>query len=538
MAAPIPLRPRDQRIVAERFMQSADLQVESSVRIASLRVAVVAALAAVMLTRILGPTDLWHQTQPRTISYTVDMLVNGGRSWLLPLDFGGVPATKPLMVNWLAAPFVALFGRGSEIAHKLPSLVALAVTTVLLARFGRRAGPGVGWLAALMCLTTYPFFKLGYLARPDMVLVAFLLGAWWSGTELLLERARRVALSRVTFWTCVTGAALTKGPVAILPILYVVAGSKLVAGSWGAMTRVGPLGAVPALAVIGAYYAALWQLDAHHVMAVLVGDEVIGRVTGESVGLAPPEVLREVLLGPLKMPGYFVVRFFPWCVPAIIGAVDVIARRRRGDTAVPRTLVAALVWSLCVVVPFSLAAGKRADYIAPAYPAMALVGAWWILNQETWPWLWKTVLPTAAVALAVLVIANELVMEQPRDTVLEVETITERLERAAAEQRDPPLVSFNPIMMSHLAAVAGTGRPCESSEANILDALRAGRPLRIAYVDEELTDELRAELEDADMRGLIHQVWRSPMRWRRDGDVLTVNFHFVEVRPTGAAEDR
>ncbi|MCA9286231.1 MAG: glycosyltransferase family 39 protein, partial [Phycisphaerales bacterium] len=274
-------------------MTESDLRSSHDRRSRHLAVATAIALAAVLAARMLGPTDLWHQTQPRTISYTVDMLVHGGSSWLLPVDFGGVPATKPPLVNWLATPFVAALGRASELGHKMPSVLALAAMAAILARIGARLGSGTGWLAALMCLSAYPFFKLGYLARPDMVLTAILLGAWWSATRLLLDDPPRRRTWQAVFWTCVVAVALDKGPVAVLPILYVPVVARLVCGRWSAALRIGPLWALPALAVIAGYYAALWRLDPQHVYEVLWKREVLGRVTGDSPEVRPMRIWKD-----------------------------------------------------------------------------------------------------------------------------------------------------------------------------------------------------------------------------------------------------
>src|SRR5688572_23431086 len=78
------------------------------------------ALAWALFARLSGPSDIWNQTQPRTMSYTTDMLITGGDHWLLPADSSGLRATKPPMYNWLAAPMVALLGFPSEPAHKFP----------------------------------------------------------------------------------------------------------------------------------------------------------------------------------------------------------------------------------------------------------------------------------------------------------------------------------------------------------------------------------------------------------------------------------
>ena len=51
----------------------------------------ITALIWVLVARLLGPSDLWDQTQPRTVAYTTDIVITG--HWLLPLA-GGVDTSK------------------------------------------------------------------------------------------------------------------------------------------------------------------------------------------------------------------------------------------------------------------------------------------------------------------------------------------------------------------------------------------------------------------------------------------------------------
>ncbi|MGZ4984679.1 MAG: hypothetical protein ACXV8A_01180, partial [Chthoniobacterales bacterium] len=83
------------------------------------RVGLILVLCAVVMfaARIFGPSALQRQDQPRTAAYTADIAANG--RWLLPRDMFGNTATKPPLVNWLAAPLLKL-GFWSEWAVKMP----------------------------------------------------------------------------------------------------------------------------------------------------------------------------------------------------------------------------------------------------------------------------------------------------------------------------------------------------------------------------------------------------------------------------------
>ncbi|MCH8315776.1 MAG: hypothetical protein IIA64_07370, partial [Planctomycetes bacterium] len=92
----------------------------------------ITAIIWLLAARILGPSDAWDQTQPRTMAYTTDIIANG--RWILPVERGVYPATKPPLYNWLAVPMVKLMGFSSELAHKSPSVVSLRVCWLIVGR--------------------------------------------------------------------------------------------------------------------------------------------------------------------------------------------------------------------------------------------------------------------------------------------------------------------------------------------------------------------------------------------------------------------
>src|SRR2546422_5295029 len=184
-----------------------------------------AALAALLVARMLGPSDLWDHTQPKTVSYTADIIIHGGKHWILPIERGQLPATKPPLFNWLAVPMVHWFGFNSEIAHRFPSIAAMCLCWLITVRMGRWIAHGViplkrdatgalGWLAGLMLASNGAMFKLGYLARPDMLLTLWLLLGWIAATRLLIESHSNPQTGKrwlvAGFWICVILSALTK----------------------------------------------------------------------------------------------------------------------------------------------------------------------------------------------------------------------------------------------------------------------------------------------------------------------------------------
>jgi 4-amino-4-deoxy-L-arabinose transferase-like glycosyltransferase len=395
----------------------------------------IVALVWVVAARMLGPSDAWHQSQPPTIAYTTDIIFNG--NWILPRALAREPATKPPLYNWLAVPMVRLMGLASEPAHKAPSLAALGLCWLVMVRLGRRLRPGdggaLGWLAAMCLVANYTFFKLGYLARPDMLLAVWLLLGWCAGTALLIDAGRPAAQRRLTprrslllalgFWLCLGLAGLTKGPAALPLLVYAVVAARIVGGRWGALGALRPWWGLPlSLAVFGVWAIAAWRIDPQHVLGNLGGVEVVGRLTGlgpEGSRLGPIAV---VTTAPY-MVLYYLGFFFPWSVLSVLAVVRLwsrpapgSARRWRDLGSTGAMLNGAVIFVIVTLALYSLSASKRADYAAIAFAPAALLAAWWLLEvppraAARAPW---AVPAAAGLALAVHTVFNQLQPEAPR----------------------------------------------------------------------------------------------------------------------------
>jgi 4-amino-4-deoxy-L-arabinose transferase-like glycosyltransferase len=380
-----------------------------------------AALLWVLAARVLGPSDAWHQAQPQTFAHTTDIIANG--NWILPGSPGRAKATKPPLYNWLAVPLVRLMGLASEPAHKSPSLAALCLCWLVLVRLGRRPdrGGGLGWLAAMCLVANYSVFKLGYLARPDMLLALLLLLGWVACTALLIDARRprgphagpgmtpgtRLLLA-VGLWLCLGLAGLTKGPAALPLLVYAVIAARLVGGRWGALGALGLWWGLPlSLLIFGAWAWGAWAIDPEHFRRTLWAAEVAGRVTGlgpEGSNLGPIGV---VTTAPY-MPLYYLGFFCPWSVLSVLAIARLwsrpapsAARRWQGMGSRGAVLHGAAIFVIVTIALYSLSASKRADYAVAAFAPGALLAAWWVL---------EVLRPLAARALGAVPIAAGLVL--------------------------------------------------------------------------------------------------------------------------------
>ena len=178
----------------------------------------------------------------------------------------------------------------------------------------------------------------------------------------------------LAFWLCTGLAALTKGPAALCLPVYALIAAPFLGGSWRASRRFfGWWGAPLSLLMLGAWVWAAWRIDPAHVRDELWYAEIFGRVTGlgpEGTRIGPMSMLLRLF----DMPLYFLARFLPWSILAIVAIIALwqrekgTAERRWRGLGGPggrcgRCLQGAALFTIIVVAMYTFTAGKRADYV-------------------------------------------------------------------------------------------------------------------------------------------------------------------------------
>ena len=348
-----------------------------------------AAVLALLLLR-LGAAPLFDVDEGAFAEATREMLASGDYGFTT-LD-GAPRFDKPILVYWLQAASVALFGL-SEGALRLPSALctfgwALAVATFAARRWGRRTA----LLAGAVLVTSAGPLVVGRASTADallnLLLALALFDAWrW------IERPRPAPLRRAYLWIAL--GVLAKGPVAILipaavTLLFLWSAGE--ARRWLRLALDAPGWAV-LLAVAGPWYA--YALDRHG-MAFVEGFLVrhnVARFTTTLEGHGG-SLFYYVLMLPVLL--------LPWAalLPSVVRAVP---RLWRGDR-LDRFL---LLWSGFVLAFFSLSGTKLPHYaLYGATPAFLLLA-----RAVEWasPAARKGTAATIGVLLLVLAIAPGLV---------------------------------------------------------------------------------------------------------------------------------
>jgi 4-amino-4-deoxy-L-arabinose transferase-like glycosyltransferase len=337
-----------------------------------LHLAILLLVAGTLLFWDLGALGLTDRDEGSNAEAAREMLESG--DWITPTLNGEPRFAKPVFLYWLIGASYRIFGV-SEWSARLPSAVFGMLLILLQYGFlSRVRGPMAALLGALMLLLNLEIVSIGRLVLTDSVLIFFTtlaLYGFWLG----------LASSRRFMWLFYIGMALgtlTKGPVGFLiPVLAVVP-YLTITRRWRRYWHEGfPLAGTLVFIVLAApwYGLMLWIHGSHYTTSARA--DTVGRFF-TVIGGHDGTVLFYI---PVLLIG-----FFPWSglLPAALWQTFQEVRRSKfevkSSNLEPRTsnleldLFAAL-WLIAGFIFFSASATRLPHYIAPLFPAAALLTA-------------------------------------------------------------------------------------------------------------------------------------------------------------------
>jgi 4-amino-4-deoxy-L-arabinose transferase-like glycosyltransferase len=245
--------------------------------------------------------------------------------------------------------------------------VAILLMTYAIGRrqFGRR----VGLLAAFVLATILTYAKESTEARLDMQFALWNVAALtiW----LLRKDHRQLGWGAATlFWLAMSAATYTKGPLSFFFVFSVIAFDAVRLRDWRVLVLgTHPVVGIPLIVIPGYVWLSAVAHEAGDLLLDrLIGRNVIGRITQEDVSHSEPF-------------WYYFETMFTQIAPlwGLVYAGFLVnwfrTGRRDGERLSP-----IVAWWL---IPFSLmclSSGKRAMYLMPLFPAMAL-GVGWFLDR-------------------------------------------------------------------------------------------------------------------------------------------------------------
>jgi 4-amino-4-deoxy-L-arabinose transferase-like glycosyltransferase len=314
--------------------------------------------------------------------------MNRRGEWITPYYNGEPWFEKPILLYWLAKPFVALFG--VWIGCRIPSVLCTIGTYAAIHYFvSRRLGLNTAGFAVFCAGTSLLVLALGRLMMTDAPLNLMLTVAFLSFYESLVGEKRWRLLTALMLGLGV----LAKGPVCLI-LFVLVAGitywkqpehRAAFRGEW-------LLGTLILAATVCTWYLPCYLVNRQEFVQKFLIEQNIGRFTGgdaaHSIGFAS-------LLGYVPI---LIVAVFPW------GLLEWRAFTKENRASGFEQYL--FIWAMSIFVFFSISSAKLPHYVLPVIPPIAILVAKRMSEKPRFEWR-SPVLPIVF-AIFLLVILDSL----------------------------------------------------------------------------------------------------------------------------------
>lgn len=318
--------------------------------------------AAVLLLKN-GSTALWEQDEAAYAGFAWQM--NHSGNYLVPDFPWSEPHRKTPLHFWLIAGCYKLFG-ASEGATRIPSVLAILGTVIIMWRMGKKLLPDNGsTLAALALMGNLLLIALAKISFTDATLLFF-------ETLALLSLLNWIELGGYKYailWTiAIAGGLLTKGP----PILIVALGCCGILFLFSSKRLLAFIAGL--LALLACTPLLIWGIVANQAnpgfITWLIDWYILKRTSGAVFGQTGP-------------PGYHLaviilsfIAVLPWLPSAVIQLAK--STFKRDNIAIALTGWLIFGWLFYELLP-----SKLPTYAIAAYPAIALIIGQFASGQST-----------------------------------------------------------------------------------------------------------------------------------------------------------
>ena len=334
-----------------------------------LHMVLLVALCGVLYFPYLGSTPVFDKGEPREGLAVQDIVQRG--EWLFPLKRAAAIPSKPPMFHWSAALTYQFTGVLDEATLRFPSALYATLGVIFLYLLGARLfGAQVGLLGGAILATTMIYQTQAVNARVDMTLCFFV-----TLSLILFYSIYRGFLSHplwpYAMYLLVGLATLSKGPLGIVLPGLVIAVFLALKRNWQQFFKFAlhPGVLIALVLVVGWYGLAISRGGEGFVNRQLLSEN-LGRFFGGSGHSHPIYYYL----------GYLFSLAIPWCLFYPFMFWDWAKERGSADGDDLRFLQ---TWFGVMLIFFSLSSGKRAVYLLPMYPALALLLAVWCRRQTS-----------------------------------------------------------------------------------------------------------------------------------------------------------
>jgi 4-amino-4-deoxy-L-arabinose transferase-like glycosyltransferase len=346
------------------------------------------------LTRIDQPTLRGEET--RWAGCAREILATG--DWIVPRQQGHVHPDRPPLVNWAIAASSLAVGEGTPLAVRLPSVLAVMLTCLVIYGYCRQFLSSSAALAAAGAYATMiQVLTLGRLAESEAILTLFVsssLLVWHWG----LLRGWPPICTWCAGYALAAMAALAKGPQG--PVYFVGAVGVyllLVRRDWRSLFSLShATGAMVLIGIVAAWQIPYYLATDWQAVKMTWGHQAAARFDYSN----PWPVVEHLFVYPLEVLG----SMLPWSL-FLLAFAHRGFRQRIGEA---RPQLIFLLTAIAVTFPSVwLATTARARYFMPLYPCFAvLVGivierCWQAETRGFWQGYWKRFAWGTAAALGV-----------------------------------------------------------------------------------------------------------------------------------------
>jgi 4-amino-4-deoxy-L-arabinose transferase-like glycosyltransferase len=307
----------------------------------------------------LGVSSIWDANEAFYAETPREMMVSG--DYLAP-QFNFEPRVqKPPLTYWIILLSYKLFGV-SEFAVRLPSALA-AIGTILFSYAIARLlfSPAAAIFSAIIIATTPRVFILARRLPIDILLLFFMTGTLFCIVRALQKRER---LSWLLAYVFAALGFLTKGPIAIV----IPACAYLLWGLYRRQLRVSEthpaLGLLIFICIVLPWYVQIYAAHGWSYISPFFLRDNLGRFAAETLGPSR---------GQLYYFSVYASDFFPWAFPALLAFIHLWLLRKQERPLVSLSFGLLIFWCALIFVIFSFSKNKQEYYIAPIYPAAAVV---------------------------------------------------------------------------------------------------------------------------------------------------------------------
>lgn len=333
--------------------------------------AIVAVLATLPGIARLSPVD---RDESRYVQATKQMVETGD---LIDIRFQEKARyNKPVGIYWMQVAAVTISGAGAEApiwVYRCVSVLGIVLGVLAIAWTGTRLfGMDAGFIAGLVLAGLFSTAFEGRIAKTDAMLLGLVIVAQgalaqiYSAAKKGEENSPYIAW---VFWVAQGVGILVKGPITPLVSGLTILALYAIDRDWRWLSRLKAGRGLAVLAVIVLPWLALitwksggifWQQS--------VGKDLLGKV-GEG---------QESHWGP---PGYYMLTYALYVWPFALLAIDAALKAfnsARGDAR----LLFCLAWYIPFWVLFEVISTKLPHYMLPAYPALALLIGWSLVQKH------------------------------------------------------------------------------------------------------------------------------------------------------------